>query len=48
MHYTLGNPLMIEMEDLLTKMKIFEQCGPTRPDAQRVLIVRDGSALLSC
>ena len=37
---------MVEVEDLLAKMKIFEQCWSTRPDAKRVLIIRDGDALL--
>ena len=28
----LWNPLMVEMEYLLAKMKIFDQCRPPRPD----------------
>jgi hypothetical protein len=37
---------MIEVEDLLAKMKVFEQCRSASPDAKGVLIIRDGDALL--
>ena len=37
---------MIEVENLLAKMKIFEQRGSARSDAKRVLVIRDGHALL--
>ena len=46
MHDSLRNPLMVEVEDLLAKMKIFEQCRSARPDAKGVLIIRDRDALL--
>ena len=45
-HDPLRNPLMVKVEDLLAKMKIFEQRGSTRPDAERVLVIRNRSALL--
>ena len=43
---SLGNPLVVEMENLLAKMKIFQQCRSARPDAKRVLVIRDRHALL--
>jgi hypothetical protein len=46
MHDALGNALMVEVEELLTEVKIFEGCGAAGTDAERVLIVGDGDALL--
>ena len=42
----LGDALVVEVEDLLPKMKIFQQGRPSRADPQRVLIIRDQDALL--
>ena len=46
MYDALGNALVIEMEDLLAKMEVFESRRAARADAQRVLIVRNRRALL--
>ena len=45
MHHPLGNALVVEMEDLLAEMEVLEQRRPARPDLERVLIVRNRSAL---
>ena len=37
---------MIEMEDLLAKVRVFEQRRTARTLLERVLIIRDGRALL--
>jgi hypothetical protein len=42
----LGDALVIEVKDFLAKVKIFQQRRSARTDAQRVLVVRDGDALL--
>ncbi len=42
----LGNPLVIEVEDLLPKVEVLQQGRPALADAQGVLIVCDRSALL--
>jgi hypothetical protein len=39
---------MVEMEDLLPKMKILQSGGTTRPYSQRILIVGNRHSLLSC
>ena len=46
MHHAFRNPLMIEMEDLLAKMKILEGGGPSRADPERILIVGNRRTLL--
>lgn len=46
MHDALGNPLMIEMEDLFAEMGILEQGGATFALLQAVLVVRHRNALL--
>ncbi len=45
MHDALGNALVVEVEDLLAEMKVLDQRRTARADLQRVLIVRDRSAL---
>ena len=42
----LGNALVIEVEDLLAKMEIFQQRRAAAPDPERVLVVGDRNALL--
>ena len=42
----LGNALVVEVEDLLAEVEVFEQRRPARADAQRVLVVGDRDALL--
>ena len=46
MNDALGDSLMIEVEDLFAEVKVFERRGATRTDPERVLVVRDGNALL--
>ena len=46
MHDPLGNALVVEMEDLLAEMEIFERGRPAPADAQRILVVGDRRALL--
>ena len=46
-HDALRNPLMVEMEDLLAEVKVFQDRRPSSADFQRVLIVGYRSAL-SC
>ncbi len=41
----LGNALMVEMEDLLAEMKILDQGRPARTDLERILVIRDRTAL---
>ena len=45
MHHALGNPLVVEMENLLAEMKILDQGRPTRTDLERVLVVGHRTAL---
>ena len=45
MHDPLWNALMVEVEDLLAEMEVLEQRGSARADLERVLIVRNRSAL---
>ena len=45
MHDALGNPLVVEMEDLLAEMKILDQGRAARTDLERVLVVGDRAAL---
>ena len=45
MHHALGNPLVVEMKDLLAEMKILDQGRPARTDLERVLVVRHRAAL---
>ncbi len=45
-HDALGNALVIEMEDLLAEVKVFERGRAARADPQGVLIVADDHALL--
>jgi hypothetical protein len=40
----LGNPLVVEVEDLLAKVEVLESRWASRPDLQRGLIVRNGNA----
>jgi len=42
----LGNPLMIEMGNLLAERKIFKKRWPPDSGFQRILIVRDDDALI--
>jgi hypothetical protein len=41
----LGNPFVVEVEDLLSEVKIVDEGRTTGADTQRVLIVGDRSAL---
>ena len=43
MNHPLGDALMIEVEDLLAKVKIFERRGAAGADPERILIVGYGS-----
>ncbi|VTZ63650.1 conserved hypothetical protein [Sinorhizobium medicae] len=45
MHDALGNSFMVEVEDLLAKMKILDERGATLAGSQAVLIVGDRAAL---
>ena len=45
MHDALGNPLMVEMEDLLAEMEILDQRRTARTDLERILVVRYRTAL---
>ena len=45
-HDALGDPFVIEVEDLLPEVEVLERRWAALADAQRVLIVGDGSALL--
>jgi hypothetical protein len=45
-HDALGNPLVVEVGDLLAQDEVFEQRGPTRAGFERVLVVRDLHALV--
>src|SRR5512140_706663 len=42
----LGDPLVIEMRDLLAQDEIFEERRSPHPALERVLVVRDGRALV--
>src|SRR5262249_15004367 len=46
MHHALGNTLMVEVEELLAEVKIFERRGAARPNPERILVVGNGGALL--
>ena len=46
MHDALGDPLVIEVRDLLEQVEVLEQGRPARADLQRVLIVADRDALV--
>ena len=46
MHHALGNALVIEMEDLFAKMKIFQSGRTARADLERILIVGNRRSLL--
>ncbi len=46
MNDTLGNTLVVEMKDFLTKVKILKERGTTGADAQRILIIGDRHTLL--
>ena len=41
----LGNALVIEVEDLLAEMEVFDQRRPALADLQRVLVVGDRTSL---
>jgi hypothetical protein len=45
MHHALGDSLVVEMEDLFTKMEIFDKCRSALANLQCVLIVGDRDAL---
>src|SRR4029453_12397868 len=46
MHDTLGDALMIEVEEFLAQVKVFKRRGTTCADLQRILVVGHGDALL--
>ncbi len=46
MNHALGNPLVVEVEDLLAEMEVLQRGGPALADPQGVLIVGDHRALL--
>src|SRR5262249_30260140 len=46
MHHALGDALMVEVEELLAEVKIFERRGAAGTDLERILVVSDGDALL--
>src|SRR5262245_23600848 len=46
MHHPLGDTLMIEVEELLAEVKIFERRGAASTNPKRILVVGDGDALL--
>jgi hypothetical protein len=48
MNNALGNALMIEVLDLLSQMKVFEERRAPIADAQTVVGVGDGNTLASC
>jgi hypothetical protein len=41
----LRDPLMVEMENLLPEMKILDQGRTARTDLERILVIRDRTAL---
>jgi hypothetical protein len=41
----LGNTFVIEVKDLLTEMKVVDECRAASTDAQGVLVVRDRTSL---
>ena len=41
----LWDPLVVEMEDLFAEMEILDQGRSTRADLERILVIRDRSAL---
>ena len=47
MDHPLGNSLVIEVKNFLAKMKVFQHGRSAGADFQRVLVIRDRSALLS-
>src|SRR4026209_269196 len=46
MNHPLGDALMVEVEELLTQVKISEGRGAARADLERILVVRYRDALL--
>src|SRR5262249_59524685 len=46
MYHPLGDALMVEVEELLAEVKIFERRGTAGTDLERILVVGDGDALL--
>src|SRR5712691_2689401 len=46
MHHPLGDTLMVETEELLAQVKIFERRGATGTDLERILIVGNWDTLL--
>lgn len=48
MNDALGDSLVVEMEEFLAQMEVFEKRWAAMTGAQRVLIVRDRNALLGC
>jgi hypothetical protein len=46
MHNPLGDALVIEMRDLLAKDEVLEERRAAEAGLQRVLVVRDGDALI--
>ena len=46
MHDALGDALVIEVGDLLAEDEVFEQRRTARRGAQRILVVREGHALV--
>ena len=46
MHDALGNALVVEVGDLLAQDEVFQQRGPKRMRAQRVLVVGNAQALV--
>src|SRR5262249_36695219 len=47
MYHPLGDALMVEVEELLAEVKIFERRGAACTDPERILVVGDGDPLLS-
>ena len=45
---TLGNALMIEVENLFPKVEIFKQGRAARANSEGVLVIGDGNTLLRC
>jgi hypothetical protein len=46
MYHALGDPLVIEMEDLLAEVKVLQERRTAVTDLERVLVVGDWDALL--
>src|SRR5262245_4488730 len=47
MYHPLGDALMVEVEELLAEVKVFERRGAACTDPERILVVGDGDPLLS-